>query len=262
MRSLRVLSVDDEMLALRRIRLLLQGIPNVEHVADASSCADALVAIARTDPDVVLLDIKMRDGNGFDVIDALGGRANPPIVIVVTAFDHFAVQAFHHAVIDYLLKPVERERLAAALARARRLAQDHEAGQRLLEMQEVIRNLRSEAASRTDSPYEREFWIRGGEGFVRVPLEAIESVSSEDDYVAFHTGTGSHLMRGSLRRFEGRVEPGHFVRVHRRWLVRKSAISEIRTRTLGGAELTLRSGRKTPVGRVYLKQLRSALTGS
>jgi two-component system LytT family response regulator len=259
MRLLRILCVDDEMLALRRIKLLLQAMPYVEHVGEASSCAEALVAVARTSPDVLLLDIKMRDGDGFDVIENLTARANPPIVIFVTAFDHFAVRAFEHSVVDYLLKPVERERLASALARARIVAQKADAEQRLLEMQEVVRNLRNAAASRTQSLYDSEFWVRGSEGLVRVPLEAIECVSSEDDYVAFHTATGAHLMRGSLSRFETRVEPGHFVRVHRRWLVRKTAIAELKSPSSGGAEVTLRSGRKAPVGRVYLKQLRAGL---
>jgi two-component system LytT family response regulator len=250
------------MLALRRIKLLLQGMPYVEHVGEASSCAEVLAAVGRTAPDVLLLDIKMRDGDGFDVLESLTGRANPPIVIFVTAFDHYAVRAFEHAVLDYLLKPVERERLSKALTRARQLVQNGEAEQRLLEMQEVIRNLRNAAAARHQTPYETEFWIRGPDGLVRVPLESIECVSSEDDYVALHTPTGAHLMRGSLRQFEGRVEPGHFVRVHRRWLVRKSAIAELKTRNLGSAEVTLRSGRKAQVGRVYLKQLRAELRPS
>jgi len=262
MRVLRVLCVDDELLALRRIKLLLQSMPYVEHVGEASTCAEALVAVARTEPDVLLLDIKMRDGDGFDVIEALASRANPPIVIFVTAFDHFALRAFEHSVVDYLLKPVERERLASALARARLAADKAEAEQRLLEMHELVRNLRDAAASRSRSPYDSEFWIRGPEGLVRVPLDAIECVSSEDDYVAFHTASGAHLMRGSLRSLEGRVEPGHFVRVHRRWLVRKTAIAELRLRSARGAEVTLRSGRKAPVGRVYLKQLRAGLRGS
>jgi DNA-binding LytR/AlgR family response regulator len=259
MKLLKIVSVDDEMLALRRIKLLLQGMPFIEHVGEANSCAEALATIERTLPDVLLLDIKMRDGDGFAIVEALAGRSSPPVVIFVTAFDHYAVRAFEYAIIDYLLKPVERERLETALSRARRILQSGEAEQRLLEMQEVVRNLRNSAASRSDSPYETEFWLRGPDGLIRVPLDTIECVSTEDDYVAFHTAAGTHLMRGSLRQFEGRVEPGHFVRVHRRWLVRKSAIAELKTRSLAGAQVTLRSGRKTPVGRVYLKQLRAGL---
>jgi len=96
---------------------------------------------------------------------------------------------------------------------------------------------------------------------VRVTLDAIDCVSSEDDYVAIHTHGGSHLMRGSIRQFENRVEPGYFVRVHRRWLVRKNAITELRTPRLGGSEVLLRTGKRLPVGRVYLKQLKATIRG-
>ena len=259
MSALRVLTVDDETLALRRLKIMLQAIPNVEHVGEASSCAEALASIAALAPDAVLLDIKMRDGDGFDVVEMLAERPNPPAIIFVTAFDHYAVRAFEDAVVDYLLKPVERERLARALRRAREQLRALDTEQRLSEMQEVVRNLRSLAGGRNGTPpFESEFWLRGAAGLVRVPLDSIDCVSSEDDYVAIHTSSGSHLMRGSIRQFEARVEPGYFVRVHRRWLVRRSVITELRTR-FGNSEVLLRTGRRLPVGRVYLKQLKQTV---
>lgn len=259
MNHLRVLTVDDEMLALRRLKLLLQGMPNVEHVGEAASCAEGIAAIRDSSPDAVLLDIKMRDGDGFGIVEWLSSRTNPPAVIFATAFDHYAVRAFECAIVDYLLKPIERDRLAHALSRVRHQLRATDAEQRISEMQAIVRNLRLAAAGRSDTPFETEFWLRGTTGIVRVPLESIESVSIEDDYVAIHSASGSHLMRGSLRQFESRVEPGHFVRVHRRWLIRKSEIEELRTPRFGGAQVLLRSGRKMPVGRVYLKQLRDSL---
>jgi len=168
MSALRVLTIDDEMLALRRLKLLLQAIPYVEHVGEASSCAEALSSIAALAPDAILLDIKMRDGDGFEVVEALAERPNPPAVIFVTAFDHYAVRAFESAVVDYLLKPVERERLARALRRVRQQLRAFDAEQRLGEMQEIVRNLRSLAAGREDrQPFETEFWLRGAGGVVR-----------------------------------------------------------------------------------------------
>jgi two-component system LytT family response regulator len=259
MNLLRVLTVDDETLALRRLRLLLQAMPNVELVGEASSCKEAIEKIATLAPDLVLLDIRMRDGDGFDVIEWVGERPNPPSIIFVTAFDHYAVRAFERAVVDYLLKPIERDRLAQAISRVHHQMRATEAEQRIGEMQELLRNLRSAAAGRSDTPYETEFWLRGASGLVRVPIDAIESASSEDDYVALHTRNGSHLMRGSLRQFEARVEPGQFVRVHRRWIVRRYAIAELRMRRTGGGEVNLTSGKKVPVGRAYLKKLRDDL---
>jgi two-component system LytT family response regulator len=259
MSLLRVLTVDDEVLALKRLKLLLQATPYIEHVGEASSCAEALSEIATLAPDVVLLDIKMRDGDGFDVVEALAERPNPPAIIFVTAFDHYAVRAFESAVADYLLKPVERERLTRALRKVRQEMRSADAEQRLSEMQEIVRNLRSLSAGRRAKPFETEFWLRGSAGLVRVPIDVIDCVSSEDDYVAIHTPGGSHLMRGSIRQFEHRVEPGCFVRVHRRWLVRKNAITELRTPRFGGSEVLLRTGKRLPVGRVYLKHLKASI---
>ena len=259
MSVLKVLTVDDEVLALKRLKLLLQATPYVEHVGEASPCAEALSEIATLAPDVVLLDIKMRDGDGFDVVEVLAERPNPPAIIFVTAFDHYAVRAFESAVADYLLKPVERERLTRALRKVRQEMRSADAEQRLSEMQEIVRNLRSLSAGHRAKPFETEFWLRGSAGLVRVPIDVIDCVSSEDDYVAIHTPGGSHLMRGSIRQFEHRVEPGCFVRVHRRWLVRKNAITELRTPRFGGSEVLLRTGKRLPVGRVYLKHLKASI---
>ena len=256
MRNMRVLTVDDEALALRRLALLLRPIANVEHVGEASSCKDALCQSELLAPDVMLLDIKMRDGDGFEVAERLAQQTDSPVIIFVTAFDRFAIRAFEDGAADYLLKPVERERLERALRRARHRLDISDTEQRVVELQALVRNLRAVAAQECDSDFQTEFWLRASNGVVQVAVDSIDCVSSEDDYVAIHTPSGSHLMRGSIRQFERRVEPGHFVRVHRAWLVRKSGIAELRTSRLGGAELLLRSGKRIPVGRVYLKALR------
>jgi len=92
-----------------------------------------------------------------------------------------------------------------------------------------------------------------------VPVDTIDCVSSADEYVAIHTPSGSHLMRGSIRQFAEKVEPGLFVRVHRRWLVKRSAIARLLPRSIGQTEVILRNGRRLPAGRVYLKQLRQSI---
>lgn len=256
MNPLRILTVDDEPLALRRLKLLLQATRYCDHVGEAGSCAEAIEKITSLRPDVLLLDIKMRDGSGFDIVETLAERPNAPVVIFVTAFDQFAVRAFESSVVDYLLKPVERERLSRALAKARQQLGSTDAEQRLAELQSVVRNLRSATSEDRERAYESEFWLRGSAGLVRIPIEAIDCVSSEDEYVAIHTSAGSHLMRTSLKQFEAKVEPDLFVRIHRRWLVRHGAIFELRTPRFGSAEVVLKSGKRVPAGRVYLKRLR------
>ena len=133
MKPMRVLAVDDEQLSLRRLKLLLQTIPYVQQVGEADSCSGALARIAELAPDVVLLDIKMRDGSGIDVAEALAGRPSPPAIVFVTAFDRFAARAFETIAADYVLKPVERDRLAQALQRARSRRASADAEHRIAE---------------------------------------------------------------------------------------------------------------------------------
>lgn len=257
MNSLRVLTVDDELLALRRLKLLLQTMPHVDHIGEASNCGEALARINELRPNVVLLDIKMRDGSGFQVVEAVAERPNPPAIVFVTAFDQFAAQAFDSAVVDYLLKPVERDRLARALSRVQQRLKAIDAEQRADELQQILRNLRAAPKGDGKPDYETEFWLRSSSGLVRVPVDAIDYVSSADEYISIHTPSGAHLMRGSIRQFSHRVEPGLFVRVHRRWLVKRSAIAALSTRTIGGAEVVLRNGQRLPAGRVHMKHLRN-----
>lgn len=256
MSPLRVLTVDDELLALKRLKLLLQTMPHVDHVGEASDCAEALSQINKLRPNVVLLDIKMRDGSGFEVVEAVAGRPNPPAVVFVTAYDQFAAQAFDSAVVDYLLKPVEADRLARALSRVQQRLKAIDAEQRADELHQILRNLRAGPASNGGPAYETEFWLRTTNGLVRVPVDAIDYVTSADEYISIHTPSGTHLMRGSIRQFTHRVEPGLFVRVHRRWLVKRSAIAALSTRSIGKSEVVLRNGLRLPAGRVHMKQLR------
>lgn len=259
MTPLRVLTVDDEPLALRRLKLLLQTIAEAEHVGEADSCADAMAKLRSLRPDVALVDIKMRDGTGFEVAEVASRQAHPPVVIFVTAYDQYAVQAFDSAVADYLLKPVERPRLLRALIRARERLEAKDAELRVDELQLVLHNLRAARSGNKQPAFETEFWLRNSHGLVRVPVDAIDCVSSADEYVALHTSTGSHLMRGSIKQFEERVEPGLFVRVHRKWLVKQSSIVELSSGRVGKAEVVLRTGKRLPAGRVHLKHLRQVI---
>jgi two-component system LytT family response regulator len=256
---LRILTVDDEQLALRRLKLLLRTMPSVDHVGEAGGCKDALQCIEQLRPDIVLLDVKMRDGNGFDVLEALAGQPNPPAFVFVTAFDRFAVRAFDSDVVDYLLKPIERDRLSRAVTRVRLRLKAVDAEQRAEELQQVVRALRESPKHDGAPAYESEFWVRGSGGLTRIPVDTIDYVCSADVYISIHTSSAVHLMRGSIRQFEDRVEPGLFVRVHRRWLVKRSAIAELTTPRGGRTEVVLLNGKRIPAGRVHVKSLRRLL---
>ena len=256
---LRILTVDDERLALRRLQLLLQTIPQVEHVGEAGNSWEAIDRIDQLQPNLILLDIKMRGGSGFEVVEAMASRRAPPAIVLVTAFDQFAARAFDSPVVDYLVKPVERERLTRALARVRSRLKAADAEQRAEELQQILSNVRAAPKIGGEQPYETEFWLRNSTGLVRVPVDSIEYVTSADVYVSIHARSGVHLMRGSIRQFEDRVEPGLFVRVHRRALVRRSAIAELSTSAPGRLEVVLHSGLRLPAGRVHAKALRKLM---
>ena len=263
MSPLRVLAVDDEMLALRRLRHALATLDDVVLVGEADGCGAAADMVTRLRPDIVLLDIRMRDGTGFDVVDALPAE-QPAAVVFVSAFDHYAVRAFEANAADYVLKPIETDRLAQAIARARARRETEDARERLAELRAVVAGLREELRHReTGARHETELWIRKSlGGYVRVAIDSIDWVSSEDDYVRIHTGEGSYLLRGSIRAFEQRVDPGLFTRIHRRTLVRTAAIREVVSPRLGGLEVVLAGGERLKTGRIYAKGVRAFLNGS
>jgi DNA-binding LytR/AlgR family response regulator len=259
---LRVLIVDDEPLARRRLEILLREQADVELVGAASDGIVARKLIAERSPDVVLLDIKMPGLTGLEVLDALGPEA--PIVIFVTAFDRFALDAFDRAAFDYLLKPVEPARLAASLARAREALAERAAAERASELEEILRNLRSAPAAaaapgNAGCDFDREIWIQERGGRTSVPVAAIDWVAAERDYVRIHTAQRSFLIRQSIGALAGRLDPAVFVRIHRSSLVRRDRI--VRIRHAGGrGAVILVSGVEIAVSRRHMGALKAMTT--
>ena len=255
MNPLRALIVDDEPLARRRLQLILETFDReIEVVGQADGCDSAVAAITRLAPDVVLLDFKMRDGDGFEVLARIPPHRRPE-VIFVTAFQDAAVQAFEQEAADYLLKPVESARLIEAFGRARRRIDARAADEQIGELRLILADLRSVSPQPT-LRYEQEFWIRGRPGVVtRVDVDAIAWVSIEDDYVRLHTPTGSHLMRETIQGILARLGPERFVRVHRATLVNVALIESFKARRGSGTNVVLRGGTILRVGRVYARAL-------
>lgn len=256
MSLLRILTVDDEPLALRRLALSLGKLPDVDHVGSAAGCTEALDKIAQLKPDVLLLDIRMRDGTGFDLLDRLPDNLMPA-VIFVTAFDIYAMKAFDVQAVDYVLKPVELERLAIALERARERLRADASVERVQELREIVSTLRAEMQAQPQERFERDFWIRRhGGGYVRVSAEDIDTITAEDDYVKIRSAGREYLMRATVTGLHSRLDPSQFLRVHRSTVVRVGAIREFRRESLGRLEVHLCDGSVFPVGRVYAKALR------
>lgn len=249
-KPLRVLIVDDERLAREKLRRLLETEPAVEVLGECGNGRDALVAIRRDRPDLVLLDIQMPEMNGFEVLRRLG-VADMPHFVFVTAYDEFAVKAFELEALDYLLKPFDGPRLRKALARVRR-ASNAEWPARL----NALLDRFDERDTRMTRILVRS---EGRMHFVRV--DEIDWIQAADNYARLHTGRETHLIRETLANLEGRLDPRRFVRVHRSAIVNADRIQELRTLFHGDYEVVLKGGTALPVGRNYKERLMAVAGG-
>lgn len=255
---LRLLLADDEPLALRRLRLALQAIPDVEVVGAASDGAQAIGAMRDLKPDVVLLDIKMPLADGFEVCNAVE-ESGSPAVIFVTAFDSYALQAFETSAVDYLLKPVEFERLASALDRARERRAAQGAGKRAEELAKVLEALKREASEREGPRYEKEFWIRERGRFLRVPVAEVERIEAERDYVRLFWEGRTLLYRETMSHLEERLDPDVMLRVHRSAFVNWARLKAVHRDANGRLLAVLDTGDEVPVSRAYAQRVMSEM---
>ncbi|WP_337185440.1 LytTR family DNA-binding domain-containing protein [Phenylobacterium sp.] len=254
-RPLRVALVDDEPPALRRLRLAVETVGGAVVVGEAAHAEAARALIARGDVDVVLLDIRMPGVSGLELARAVESP-RAPAFIFVTAYSRFAAEAFELAAVDYLLKPVEFQRLEAALERARHRLGSRTAGRRIAELEAALRAAEarpppSAAASPVRPPrtWVKELWAPDRGDRVRIPVEAIDWIEAERDYVRIHTRGRSFLIRKPIRTLQGELDPQAFVRVHRGALVRRDGIVRLARRTGGPTAVVLRSGAEIPVAR-------------
>ncbi|MBU3077346.1 LytR/AlgR family response regulator transcription factor [Sphingomonas quercus] len=259
MSELSILVADDEPLAIRRLRFLIERYEGVRLITTARDGDEALVAIRAQRPDVVLLDVEMPGLGGFEVVERLESDEQP-IIIFVTAFDHYAGRAFDARAVDYLVKPVEASRLYTALDRAREHRDRAEAATRLEEMREIIANLRRNAAPVPQPRYEREIWVRSTTETVRVPLDAVDLIEAERDYVRLRIGTRTVLYREPLSSLEKRLDPEVFIRVHRSVIVRRDCVVAISRSASRAPVLRLRAGDRISVGRSYAARIAALRT--
>lgn len=254
-RRSKVMIVEDEPLATRRLIRMIKEEPDFEIVAAAENGREALETIAAARPDILLLDIEMPGLNGFDVLARLPEGVAPAIVFV-TAFDAYAVKAFEARAVDFVLKPVVAERLRAALHQARRDLASREAERKLVALQELVAELSSRAPETADS-FEKELWAQQRSEMIRIPAGEIDWIEAEKDYVRVHTGGRSYLLHGMIGSLEERLDPKHFLRVHRSAIVRMDRVRSVRRGRYASLDLTLASGHCVRVGRKYGSEVRS-----
>ena len=243
-----MIAVDDERLAIRRLEIVLQKMPEVDLVGTATNVASAIEQIKQLRPDVLLLDIAMPAATGFELVDLLPHEVLPH-VIFVTAFDRYAIEAFDRNAVDYVLKPVQPDRLRKALERADRISDLEE------QAKQLKRVLASLADDEGGADYEHEFWAHRHSELIRVPVAEIRWAEAERDYVRLHTDRGSFLVRETMDAVERRLNPREFTRIHRSALVRIGDVVSVHRRATGLLVARLKSGEKVNIGRRFAKNL-------
>jgi len=230
--SVRILIVDDEAVARRRIRRLLASEPDVDIVGECADGACAVRAIASDKPDLVFLDVQMPELDGFEVVMSMAAAERPGIVFV-TAFDRYALRAFDVHAIDYLLKPFTRDRFRTALARAR---DRHARPRRDPRVDALLTDLHGQRR------YSARVAVRVGEKFVVVRWQDVDWIEAADNYVKLHAGSKEFLLRETLASLEHQLDPERFARIHRSVIVQIDRIAEINPATHGDADVVLRTG--------------------
>jgi len=257
-----VLLVDDEALARRRLRRLLADADDVTVVAECGSGGAAIDALRTHQVDLVFLDIQMPGVDGFVVAESLQGP-EAPLLVFVTAHDTHAIRAFETRALDYLLKPVRKERLALALDRAREAIAARRSTAYARQLRSVIAQLDSEptagAFATPAVPTAERIEVRDGERVRFVATADVAWAEAKGPHVLLHTKQGVFEIRDTLARLEASLDTRRFVRIHRSFIVNLSQIKELQPWFGGDAVLVLHGGQQLKVSRTYRAQLRQRL---
>ena len=243
-----VLIVDDEPLGRERIRTLLASDPEIEVIEECSDGRQAIAAIEGSKPDLVFLDVQMPEMNGFAVLDAIASD-HMPAIIFVTAYDHYAVQAFEVHALDYLLKSFDRERFQASLQRAKVEIQRSKAGALNERLVGLLEDLQAKQKRLT------RLVVKSGGRIVFLRADEIDWVEAADNYARIHTGRESHLIRETLQSLESRLNPEKFLRIHRSTLVNLDRIRELQPIFHGDYLVKLIDGTELTLSRNYREKL-------
>jgi two-component system LytT family response regulator len=251
---IRTLIVDDEPVARRGVRRLLEGDAGIEIVGEAGDGVEAVRLIRELRPDLVFLDVQMPELNGFEVIARVGDAM--PVVVFVTAHDTFALRAFEVQALDYLLKPFDDDRFRAVLERAR----------------QQIRMTRDGILDRRLESLLRQYADRGGPRVARImvkdagvvffqPVDEIDWIEAADYFAKLHAGGKVHLVNETLTHLEERLDPAVFMRVHRSAIVNLRCVRELRLDYRNRHVIVLTNGERVPLSRSRREPLEAALAG-
>jgi two-component system, LytTR family, response regulator len=246
---LRIVIVDDEPLARAVVREYATADADVEIVAECANGFDAVKVVSEQKPDLVLLDVQMPKLDGFEVLELLGGDQT---VVFITAYDSYALRAFEVHAVDYLLKPFSADRFQEALARVRERmrAKEHPPTH---DVAAIMRDARPKSG-----PAERVL-IRDGANVHVLPVDKIDYVEAQDDYVAFKSEGKQFLKDQTLAAVEGTLDPNRFVRIHRSYILNIDRIAKVELYAKDSRIAILRDGTRLPVSRAGYSRLSQLL---
>jgi len=258
--TIRAIIVDDEPLARRGLELRLREATDVEIVRQCANGREALAAIAELQPDLMFLDIQMPGLSGFDVLKQVP-QESLPMIVFVTAFDRFAIEAFEAHALDYLLKPVDEARLMHALDRVRAQWQQRQAvaqREQLMAMLadltgkgELAQEATSAAAGASARRYASMLPIRVGRETIRLDVAAIDWIDAAGDYMCVHAASQTHVLRATMKELEQMLDPQVFQRVHRSTIVNLARVRSLRPHLNGECFLKLESGQEVKLSRSF-----------
>lgn len=251
-----ILIVDDEPLAREGLRMLLSGDAEISAIHEAKNGREAVASIQNARPDLVFLDVQMPEMDGFAVVQEVRPE-HMPAVVFVTAHDQYAIQAFEINAIDYLLKPVTRDRFAQALARAKvRLDLKSTNSDRA---SQIISLLESIASPRR---YLKRLAVRSAAKTVFVDVEDVDWIEAAENYVQLHSGRAGHLLHVTMNTLEKSLDPEIFIRIHRSLIVNIRRITELQPALHGEYVLTLQDGVRLQSGRSFHDKIKALAANS
>ena len=257
---MKVLIVDDEPLARQVVRRALARMPDVRCVGECATREDAVAAVVDRRPDVVLLDVQLGRTTAFDIIEEIGVDAMP-LVVFVTAYDRHALKAFEVHALDYVLKPVDPDRLREALDRAAAFLA-LQRGATLAERLEglLAQHMAAPAPATVPPPLSQRLVVRDGESLLLLEPSQVDWIESAGNYVRVHSGARAYLARTTMDRVAQRLTAGgNFIRVRRSALINVRALTKVERYGKGTFVVHLRTGTKVISGRFYHPELRRLL---
>ena len=254
--TIRTLIVDDEKLAIQGLQLRLEPYSDVEIIGTCSNGREAIRAIKTEKPDLVFLDIQMPGFDGFSVVKGVM-EIEPPLFVFVTAYEEHAIRAFEANAVNYLMKPVDEDKLADTLDRVRTRLTEKRSAEEAEKLKDVLAEVAPEAMENMPADeesagrYEKMINIKDRGQIFRVDVDTIEHIEAAGDYMCIYTGDNSLILRETMKDLERRLDPRVFQRVHRSTIVNLDQVRQVKPHTNGECFLVLGSGAEVKVSRSY-----------